>query len=353
LKYEVPRLFFFLKTGKLPSEKAPSTIASLNYNHQQWLQYYTLNSFNLTYGYKWTNASRFHHDIKPITFNFIDVSSTTASFQQNLDDNPLLAVSFTDQIIYGSQYRFSFNTRRKPDQKSYFYLQNIFEMAGNKSWLVSKLINPNPSGQYTLLGVPYAQFLRNEVELRFHNDITANKSFVARGEVGIGYAYGNSDILPFTKKFFAGGPNTIRGFGFRSLGPGRYNYVDGNNRINPIQQSGDIKVLFNAEYRFPLYYIFKGAFFLDAGNIWLLENDPERPSGVFRFNQFIEQMALSAGFGLRLDFDFFVIRGDVGIPIYKPYLEPQNRWITEYQTTSIKQWRKDNAILNVAIGYPF
>ena len=353
LKYEIPRLFFFLASGKMPSEKAPFTFASLNFNHQQWLQYYTLNSMELTYGYDWTNASRFHHDIKPMSLNLIDVTSTTESFQNTLDQNPLLAVSFTDQIIFGSQYRFSFNTKKKSDQKSYFYLQNFFESAGNKSWVVNKLLDPDPTEPYSLFNVPYAQFLKDEVEIRYHNDITADKTFVARLEIGAGFAFGNSTILPFTKKFFMGGPNTIRGFGFRSLGPGSYNFTDGNSRINPIQQSGDMKLMLNAEYRFPIYSIFKGAVFADAGNVWLLRNDPDRPTGLFRLDKFTEQIALSSGFGLRLDLGFFVLRGDLGIPLYTPYLASGDRWITDSDAASFSDWRKENTVFNIAIGYPF
>lgn len=353
LKYEIPRLFFFLASGKIPSDKAPFTFASVNFNHQQWLQYYTLNSVELTYGYDWTNASRFHHDIKPMTFNLIDVTSTTASFQNTLDNNPLLAVSFTDQIIFGTQYRFSFNTKKKADQNSYFYFQNFFEAAGNKSWALNKILEPDATEPYTIFDVPYAQFLKDEIEIRYHNDITPDQSFVARAEIGAGIAYTNSTTLPFTKKFFMGGPNTIRGFGFRSLGPGSYNYEGGDSRINPIQQSGDMKLLLNAEYRFPIYSIFKGAIFVDAGNIWLLRDDPNRPTGQFRLNTFAEQIAISSGFGLRLDLGFFVLRGDVGIPLYTPYLAPDERWITESSASTLKEWRNQNAILNVAIGYPF
>lgn len=353
VKYEVPRLTFFLELGKLPSERAPITFLAFKYNHQQWLQFYTLNSIDLSYGYEWTNSSKFHHEIKPISFNIIDVSSTTPTFQKTLDDNPLLAVSFSDQIILGSQYKFSFNTKRSLDQKSYLYYQNYFEIAGNSAYAINRLGSSSKQDGFTMFGTPFAQFIKDEIEIRFHKDISTKHSFVARIKTGVGYAYGNSQSLPFTKKFFAGGPNTLRGFGFRSIGPGRYTYQSNINGINPIQQSGDISLLLNAEYRFPIVSIFKGAFFADAGNIWLVRNDPDRPSGVFKLDEFYRQLAFNSGFGLRLDLGFFVLRGDVGIPMYKPYELPANRWIDGFLADDFNDWRKQNMVLNIAIGYPF
>lgn len=352
IKYEVPRLSYLLAFGKIPSEKSPKTFLDFKYSHQQWLKYYTLNSIDLSYGYEWTN-SRFHHEIKPISFNILDVHSTTPTFQKTLDENPLLAISFNDQIILGSQYKFSFDTKKTPSQKSYFYFQNFFEIAGNSATAVNKIFGSTKKNGATMLGIPYAQFVKDEIELRFHKDISTKQTFVARIKVGAGYAYGNSNILPFTKKFFAGGPNTLRGFGFRSVGPGRYSYTSSINGINPIQQSADMSLLLNAEYRFPIYSIFKGALFVDAGNIWLIRNDTARPSGLFQKNEFYKQLALNTGFGLRMDLGFFVLRGDIGIPLYKPYEMQRNRWIDGFQSKGFKDWRKENLVFNIAIGYPF
>jgi len=353
IKYEVPRLFFFLKTGRLLSERAPMSYTALKFNHQEWLQYYTLNSIDLSYGYDWTSGSRFRHEIKPISFNIIDILSTTDTFQKTLDQNPLLAVSFRDQIILGSQYKFSFTTKKSPDQKSYFFYQNYFEIAGNSAYALNRLTNSNRKSGFTMFGTPFAQFIKDEIEISFHKDISTKRTFVARIKTGVGFAYGNSQTLPFTKKFFAGGPNTLRGFGFRSIGPGRYTYESTTNSINPIQQSGDMSLLLNAEYRFPLVSIFKGSLFVDAGNIWLIRNDPDRPEGVFKLDEFYSQLAVNTGFGLRLDLGFFVLRGDLGIPLYTPYAPENERWINSVEAKNFKEWRKRYTVLNIAIGYPF
>jgi outer membrane protein assembly factor BamA len=158
--------------------------------------------------------------------------------------------------------------------------------------------------------------------------------------------------MPYVKQSFVGGPNSIRAFEFRSLGPGRYT-PSTEEDANPIEQSGDVKILINFEYRFTMYKFLKAALFADAGNVWLRKDDPDRPNGEFKVNSFYKELALGTGMGIRLDFDFFAIRIDLGIPVYIPYNDDGDRWIHQFPESNFKDWRKANWAWNIAIGYPF
>ena len=175
--------------------------------------------------------------------------------------------------------------------------------------------------------------------------------------MGAGYAYGNSLELPYIKQFASGGANSLRAFPARSVGPGSY-YIRAdpayaNAQVLFIDQRGDSKLEGNLEYRFDIYKSFKGAFFMDAGNIWLWHEDPNRPGGKFDPNLFLGQLAVGTGFGVRYDFSFFVLRLDTAFPLRKPWLEPADRWVLNQIDFSSADWRASNLIFNIAIGYPF
>lgn len=169
---------------------------------------------------------------------------------------------------------------------------------------------------------------------------------------GIGIPYGNSNALPYIKQFFIGGSNSIRAFRARTLGPGSYPPPPADS-ITFLEQAGDMKLELNGEYRFNLVSIIKGAVFVDAGNIWLLHNDPLREGGLFQFSTFWTQMAVGTGFGLRADASFFVVRADLAFPIRKPWLAPADRWVFNQINFGSSDWRRENLVLNIAIGYPF
>jgi outer membrane protein assembly factor BamA len=199
---------------------------------------------------------------------------------------------------------------------------------------------------YEFFGINFSQYFRLENSFKYFININEKSLIANRLTVGAGLPFGNSNSLPYIKQFYIGGGNSIRAFQPRSLGPGTYRRSeeasDGNIFID---QSGDIKLEFNTEYRFDIYSIYKAAFFVDAGNIWLMNEDPLRPGGDFKSKQFLEQMAIGTGFGLRIDPDFFVIRLDLGFPLRKPFLPEGERWI-------VNNFGSD-PVLNIAIGYPF
>jgi outer membrane protein assembly factor BamA len=179
--------------------------------------------------------------------------------------------------------------------------------------------------------------------------------------IGTGYAYGNSEVLPYIRQFSIGGSNSLRAFPARSIGPGTYS-VTTDERYNPppkkipgfVDQRGDIKLEGNVELRFDIVKAFKGALFVDAGNIWLWR-DPEAPGSGREFNSgtFLSQLAVGTGLGFRFDFNFFVLRFDTAFPLRKPYLERGNRWVMDEIDFGSSRWRGDNIVFNIAIGYPF
>ncbi|MEO7174625.1 MAG: BamA/TamA family outer membrane protein [Saprospiraceae bacterium] len=353
LRQDLPFVLGNLWAKKIYTAQAPRTYFKINLSSQQWLQYYTLYGVNLAFGYEWQTKHRFNHTLEPVSLNRINILKITPEFEEILNGNPLLRASFDDINILGGNYNLSFRSKRREGQKSYFVYNFFTELNGNTTALYFKIFQANEPKPNEVFNVPFAQFGKGEVEVRHYFDISANSRFATRLNAGIGLAYGNSEVLPYVKQYFVGGPSTLRAFPYRSVGPGNYTSADENQKINPIEQSGDIKLLFNTEYRWTLYKFIKAAIFVDAGNVWLNKDDPARPTGEFKWNRFYEQIALGSGLGLRLDFNFFVLRFDVGVPLYVPYAIENQRWITHFPTSGFNDWQRKYAVYNLAIGYPF
>jgi len=199
------------------------------------------------------------------------------------------------------------------------------------------------SGYFTLFGLPYSMYVRPDIDFRYYKKWHKNQSMVYRFYGGIGIPYGNATVIPFEKAFIAGGANDMRGWKMYYLGPGTYHNDTASGTFG---QVGDIKLELNFEYRFPLYKMFRGALFVDAGNIWLLRNSQSLPGGQFKVNDFLPQVAVNAGIGLRLDFDFFIFRLDPAIPLRVPWYPVNDRWYFN------KMQLKD-VVWNFGIGYPF
>jgi outer membrane protein assembly factor BamA len=204
---------------------------------------------------------------------------------------------------------------------------------------------PNPGvedGKYVIFGVPYSQYVKFDTDLRYYRYIGKSSTLAMRSIVGLGIPYNNSVVMPFAKSFFAGGANGLRGWIARSLGPGGY-FSDVGVRLDQI---GDIKLEWNLEYRFPVYKFFESAVFADAGNIWLRQEDENRPLANFRFYRFYKEIAADVGLGLRFNFDFFIIRVDAAHPIREPGFIESDRW-------SFKRIGFNRLNFNLGIGYPF
>jgi len=198
-------------------------------------------------------------------------------------------------------------------------------------------------GRYNIADVPYAQYARGEVDFRNYYSWNKSNTLAVRALMGLGLPYGNSFVMPFEKSFSAGGANDIRGWIARRIGPGAYNPANG---IRSVDQFADVKLLFSLEYRLKVIKQIEIALFADAGNVWLLRNDNDRPQGNFDFKRFYKELALSTGFGVRLNLGYFVFRLDPSVPLYDPTQNSGEKWVVNKLTLKRVIW-------NLAIGFPF
>ena len=256
---------------------------------------YRFDLLDLNYVYMpWISAT-FKHD-------YLDsVSNRNAILRYNYDN------LFIMKIGFGLRYSNGSNSFRA----------NV-EMAGNVLNGVSHLLGQgkNGNGQYTLFNIAYAQYMKFDFDYTHIFQFDADNSLALHTDFGIAWPYGNSTVLPFEKRYFSGGPNSVRGWGVRELGPGRFRGTDG--RIDFINQTGDMKFDLNAEYRTKLFWKFNGAVFVDAGNIWTLRDYPEQPGGQFQLKNFLQEIAVAYGLGIRLNFDYFLVRFDMGMKAINP-----------------------------------
>jgi outer membrane protein assembly factor BamA len=204
----------------------------------------------------------------------------------------------------------------------------------------------NSNGQYTFLNIAYAQYVKFDFDYTHLFQFDANNSLATHIAIGVAWPYGNSRILPFEKRYFSGGANSVRGWSVRGLGPGSFRGTDG--RIDFINQTGDMKLDMNMEYRTKLFWKFDGAAFIDAGNIWTLRNYVEQPGGQFKLNEFYKQIAASYGLGLRLNFDYFILRFDMGMKAINPAYETK-----EEHWAIVNPKLSRDFTFHFAVGLPF
>lgn len=358
----VPRMLLPFRIRYYSTKYIPHTDFRIGSTFQRRIGYFQLNSFNAGFGYTWRETTTKSHTLYPIDVNYVDVSQQSEQFEDLLAKNPYLRNSFQDQFIPGMRYSFTLNTqlqdlsevdyRSIKTRRSNFFFNGNFSLAGNLvNWLTPDPKSPEDSAS-VVFGQPFSQFALGDVDFRYYWQIDRHNRLVARLAFGAGYAYGNSNFLPYIKQFATGGSNSIRAFPARSVGPGTYPGLANSENVQFIDQRGDIKLEANLEYRFDIYRFLKGAVFLDAGNIWLWNEDPNRPGGEFNKDTFLKELAVGTGVGVRLDFSFFILRLDLGIPLRKPWLEGE-QWVARDIDFSSKTWRKDNFVFNIAIGYPF
>ena len=356
----VPRFLSPIRINYSSRKYIPHTKFKLGFNLQKRISFFQLNSLNTGYGYTWRETTQKSHEFFPIDLNFVKLSRTSQGFQELLDANPLLKNSFQDQFIMGGRYTFTLNTQLKEDRIQQFgerenphdfYLNANVGLAGNTiHWIQKRASSEEEPLQ--LFGQPYSQYVLGDVDFRYYWRMDSHNQLATRFIAGAGYAFGNSTNLPYIKQFAIGGTNSIRAFPARSVGPGSYNaFEDPNieNSIYFIDQRGDFKLEANMEYRVDIIGSFKGALFLDAGNIWLWREDESRPGGVFDPHTFLDQIAVGTGAGFRFDFRFFVLRFDVGFPLRRP----DAKWVADEIDFGSATWRSNNLVYNIAIGYPF
>lgn len=373
-KINLARLFPTFKKNKCITYQKykPRTFVSVNYNFQKRINLYNLQTIGASYGYEWYN-DKFRHIFTPLSFTYVLPSNLSDSFNTILQQSPRFRQSFSNQFIMGQEYTFSYTNQNLNvgKYKNFFYFRGNVFLSGNLLYAFTSIKQKGNELPYKLGGINFSQFARFEVEPRYFFNFRRGQAFSLRMFAGIGIPYGNSTyrdtaVMPYFKQFFVGGPNSLRGWGFRRLGPGGFDTYSENR--NNLDQTADMKFEFNAEYRFNIYKTFKGALFTDIGNIWLIKEDPSRKLGHFDARRFMKELAWDVGFGLRMDLNFFVVRFDVGIALYDPAFEEGNRWTFNkinndaeliYKQPRGKElgWYKfqfrDFVGLNFAIGYPF
>ena len=356
-----PRLVSPFNLPNLRSAFVPKTRISLGYNYLNRVQFFQMNSINASYAYNWRPKQTVTHDLTPINLQYVRLGSQTEAFEELLSENTFLRRSFEEQFIIGSIYQFTYSMLSLEKKKHQFFSQATLDVSGNTVNALQSLLGSEkrdddaepPVPARTIIGQPYSQYTRIDNDFRYYFNFTDKSQLATRLIAGVGFPYGNSTTMPYVKQFSIGGPNSIRAFRARSIGPGTYNVA--NQAFAFFDQTGDIKLEANAEYRFPIFGFFRGALFVDAGNIWLLEetytDTGELDKPKFEAGNLFKELAVGTGFGLRVDVEFFVIRFDFGIPVRVPYLpEGERNVLSDFKFGFTGE---NSMVLNIAIGYPF
>lgn len=343
----------FLSKGFKRRMKATTEFA-VSFNYQERPEYTRIIA-GTAWKYKWNNrqnTTRRTFDLLDINYVYLP-KSTIDFIDQIAPSNPLLRYSYEDHFImkmgytyYRTNKRVASTTLRKYIlQPSIYTLRTSIETAGNVLYALSNAFGQKKEdGAYKLFDIQYSQYVKGELDYTYMRNFNTRNSLAFHVGFGIGIPYANSSVLPFEKRFYAGGANGVRGWSVRTLGPGNY---DSHNSVTDfINQCGDIRFDMSVEYRAKLFWVFEGALFVDAGNVWTIHNYENQPGGKFKFNTFYNEIAMAYGAGLRLDFTYFLLRFDLGLKAYNP-AKNEERW-----PIVSPKWKRD-ATFHFAVGYPF
>ena len=346
LSLDFPRLILPWKDNDLRRSRYPQKTSFKIYgNLLNRARFFNMLSFGGNVTYEFRKSRLWKHTVTPFQLTFNTLMSTTERFDSITATNPSLALSLGDQFIPSMNYTFTYdNARLKKDYQLWW--ENSITSAGNVTSLLYAALGENFSEKNKkLLGTPFAQFLKLTSEVRALFKVGEKQHIAARFMGGVLWSYGNQTIAPYSEQFYIGGANSLRAFTVRSVGPGTYNPGQ-NIKYGYLDQTGDIKLEANVEYRFPIFGELYGATFLDAGNVWLMRKDENRPGGEFSLKNFVKSIALNTGVGVRYDLTFLVIRLDMGIALHVPYETGKSGY---YNIPKFK----DGLGLHFAIGYPF
>lgn len=349
-----PRIEFPFISGSIQKRFNVSTEFAVSGNYQERPEYTRIIS-GLAWKYKWHNRTNTRrHEFNLLDLNYVYLPESTNNFlDQIAPDNPLLRYSYEDHLIMAMSYHYYHTNKRMPStltgrytlQPRVFTIRASVETAGNLLYL-GELIGGGhkKEGVYKVFDTQFSQYIKGEVDYALTTNLSPRHSVAFHVGGGIGFPYGNSSVMPFEKRFYAGGANGVRGWSVRTLGPGSYN---SHNSVSYfINQCGDIRLDMSVEYRAKLFWVLEGAGFIDAGNIWTIHNYENQPGGFFRFKTFWKEIAWAYGLGLRFDFNYFLLRLDLGVKAYNP-ASGQERWPLIHP-----QWKRDTAF-HFSVGYPF
>ncbi|MCQ2314215.1 MAG: BamA/TamA family outer membrane protein [Bacteroidales bacterium] len=336
-----PRLVSPFPLRSFSKEYQPKTTVAIGYNRLV-RTYYDRELFTIRFGYDWMVNDKVQHIFSPIDQNYVLINPTN-EFQKILDKetNQRIKDQYTSHFLFGLSYTFIFSNQNIKNLSDFFYFKADLQTSGNLLSAFNSVLQKN-EGYYKIFDIRYAQYIRFSFDFRQYHLVTKSQSLVVRLMAGIGLPYGNSYDMPFEKAFSAGGANGMRGWVFRSLGPGAFRNTE---KIN-IERIGDVQLEANIEYRFPIYNFIKGALFADAGNIWLLKSNETFKDGEFHFNKFYKQLGIDGGLGLRFDASLFILRLDFALPLCDPEKEGSDKW-------RFSKLQFSDFVMNIGIGYPF
>lgn len=331
-----------------------STEFHISLNYQERPEYTRIIS-TAGLNYRWTERfNRNRHIFTPVDINYVYLPESTNNFIDLIaPDNPLLRYSYEDHFIMRMGYSFYHTNKRrempwtKTPQTDIYTIRVNAEIAGNFLFALSSIFNHRSdfhTDPYKVFGIHYSQYARIDSDYAFLHIFDSRNSLACHAGFGIGVPYGNSEMMPFEKRFYQGGANGVRGWEVRTLGPASY---PGTNTVSDfINQCGDILLNLNLEYRAKLFWVIEGALFVDAGNIWTIRNYSNQPGGMFKFKTFYKEIALAYGAGIRLDFNYFLLRFDLGMKAHNPAIN-QEPWPIIHP-----RWGRDSSF-HFSIGYPF
>lgn len=345
-KLVFPRMIAPFLSKRFRKNSSATSELSVSYNMQYRPEFHR-HVFSAAWRYRWSNRNRrASFRVDALDINYIYMPWISETFKRDYIDsvsnrNAILKYNYEDMLIMKIGASMTYNDGVNAVKAS-------VETAGNVLYGINNMIGSgkNSDGQYTLLNIAYAQYAKFDVDYTRLLRISVHDELALHVGFGIAYPYGNSDILPFEKRYFSGGANSVRGWSVRELGPGKFKGSDG--RIDFINQTGDMKLDINVEYRTFLFWKFFGAAFIDAGNIWTLREYEEQPGGQFKFNSFYEQIAVGYGLGLRLNFDYFILRFDMGMKAINPAYDTQDEHYAVFHPDIGRDFT-----FHFAVGLPF
>ncbi|MCX6232237.1 MAG: BamA/TamA family outer membrane protein [Bacteroidetes bacterium] len=339
---EIPKFLIPISQERFPKYFKPKTTISAGYNYQKRPDFKRTIT-NAAFGYDWKLSKYIQIIINPAEINAVKIYPDSA-FKATINGlaDKRLKYQYTDHLTPDGRISFIYNNQDPNKRRDFTFFRTNFEFAGNTFYLYKKVFdnNRNPEGYYQSFNLIFSQYFRFDFELKGYFYYNSSNFLVARILSGIGLPYGNSKQLPYEKSFVAGGANDIRAWRLRSLGPGSYSDAKAEN----FDRIGDFSLEFNIEDRFQIYKLLHGALFVDAGNIWLNKRNEIFPGGEISFDKLLNQIAIGAGFGVRLDFSFLLIRVDAAIPLKDP--SKSREWV-------ITNSGFRDFVLNFGIGYPF
>ena len=344
--FSTPKFLVPFSMNKYNKKFRARTNCHVEYNYLQTPDY-TRPTTEVNFGYTWYGQRFFTYNFNPVDFSYIRYYNISDRFHDFINSRNYYKYSYEDYLLFCNNFSILYYSKRKTENKDYQYLKISGETSGNLMYLYCKASGKeqNTGGQYEVLNLPFAQYIKGEADFRYYDVISPKTTFVYRIFGGISVPYLNSEGLPSVKKYYAGGANSMRAWESRSLGLG--SYLDTINSFK--YYLGDVKIEMNVESRFHIIGILNGALFVDVGNIWSFRNN-ELKGAEIHLNNFYKDLAVGGGFGLRFDFSFLIVRCDLGMKIREPYTINNTKSHLIWGTRSLT---RDDFSLSVGIGYPF